>query len=54
MGETASPGWGAVAHRGEVRVEPVPPVDLEVLGQVVRPGETLLANGASGKRSFGR
>ncbi len=42
--EPPPPTGGAEAHGGEVAVQAVPAVHLEVLGQVVGAGEALLAH----------
>ena len=48
LGEAPPPRGRAHAQGGQVRVEAVPPVDLQVLGEVVGTGEALLADLAPG------
>ena len=49
LGESSPPARCPIPDGGQVRIQPVSPVNLQVLGQVVRPGKTLLTNSASGK-----
>ena len=49
LGESSPAAWGAIAHGRQVRVEPVPPVDLQMLGQMVGSGKAFLADLAPGK-----
>ena len=50
LGESSPPARCPIPDGGQVGIQPVSPVNLQMLGQVVRPGKTLLTNSASGKK----
>ena len=49
LGESSPPARCPIPDGGQVGIQPVSPVNLQMLGQVVRPGKTLLTYGASEK-----